>query len=300
MRGLISRVTLLCLCAAGGLLSAAAAETPQRPSYTAYRVDHDVIVMMPAEDVRAGEERVVGEGDKLLRALVAYPRVAQLSAPLDADVAGQHYSLPAGTQLLEMRARGGALARDQEGVFCLQERAPTRVRPDYRQGEGNRYYPFVRPCFLDRDSDGRLDAGLLVGTNWTEERALFPLTPVAFVDQRDVILPNSDVTITLVEPALLGRNALDVQLRLLGDFIPLASLRASVDGRRYTRIDHHFGVGGDVYPKPADYVAGRIEVLSLDRQAHQARVRFATPFERVLLRYEISVPVTYIPVYVGR
>jgi hypothetical protein len=297
----VRRRAALLLAIAGALAPApaAAAPRPRTADLMPYNIEERPFVLTPTAAGDGAQERVLSEGDEVFRAQVAYPKIALLGAPLAFAAGGQSFTIPQGAMLLDVRARGGVMATIRDArVFCLQDRVPARVARDFRDGDGHRYYPTVKPCLVDRDGDGRFEASFLAGTNWGEDMALAATAPTPYLERADLPLPDSYARVRFEGRGLLLGSALAFDLVLFGQRVALGGLRFSSDGRRWNSVDLRRPVAAEAYPLPIAYETARIDILSYDAAAQQVRLRVGAPLQRTQLKYTLVTNTTYI--YIAR
>ncbi|WP_395614355.1 hypothetical protein, partial [Allosphingosinicella sp.] len=128
---------------------------PAAANAEAYRVTRLPAVVLPgAGDKLVGVTVELDANQTLMTANLGYSKAARLYAPIDVTIAGQHVAAAAGDFLPAFRATGGGLGDAGQIVYCM---AP------YEAPRGAHLAREIQPCFVDRDGDGRLDMGFLVG-----------------------------------------------------------------------------------------------------------------------------------------
>jgi hypothetical protein len=280
--------------AAGVCFGAAAAAALPGPQLSSYVVEPIGQALLPDVVPLDGGERIVEHGEVVLRGRIAYRAVAAVAEPFEVILADQHIRVRPDQMLVEVRIRGGAMA-DVSGArtFCLPPRPPSEPQNApglIGAGGGDRFAARVQPCFVDRDSDGRLDFALLAGTRRAEDRAPVPLAALPYRTQADLPIEGAEVRISFNAHLSLTAPSLQLGVLLPGfDYRYVESIRARGPDGRMRGLPYDDDVPSRTYPHIITFGPARFEILGYDRETERVRLRVLEGFTRTDLEIVLAV-----------
>ena len=261
------------------------------------------VLLPPAEPIAPGTERVLQPGDTLFSARTGFLMAATLDQEMSLAIAGKDATLPKGTILLRSFAGGGDIRTLPKGrsIYCAD--------PQYDAGRGiaalltlglsnlgTRLSKTTQFCFVDSDSDKRLDRAFLVGTKRPEDRVTVEVQPTDYTAQFNMPTPGDAAVSFVYRGQRLLAGPL-FELRYSGAAGNIASIRHMGEKGKLATTRSTVGIKLDKLPQTISLATAKVTVLSIDPETRAARVRVdqdirLTPFS---LTYTPQTIYVYVP-----
>jgi hypothetical protein len=261
------------------------------------------VLLPPAEPIAPGTERVLQPGDTLFSARTGFLLAATLDQDMTLAIAGKDATLPKGTILVRSFAGGGDIRTLPKGrsIYCAD--------PQYDAGRGiaslltlglsnlgTRLSKTTQFCFVDTDSDKRLDRAFLVGTKRPEDRVTVEVQPTGYTAQFNMPTPGDAAVSFVYRGQRLLAGPL-FELRYSGAAGNIASIRHVGEKGKLATTKSTVGIKFDKLPQTITLATAKVTVLSIDPETRAARVRVdqdirLTPFS---LTYTPQTIYVYVP-----
>lgn len=261
--------------------------------------------LMPDPDTHVGADFTARPGDVLLRGRIFKTETSTLDAPIKVSIDRFSDTLDAAAELTPViaPAETRALIGGRGIYYCgRNQRTRSAFVDALIGGMGSKFEAIVRFCFVDSDSDGKLDHVFLAGAKDKALQAPVAIEPTAFHTTYLKPMAESEVTLQYRKfSAGSGKIELELHVRHAGVDEPFDYIIAPHHGtnnRQYRLIDTN--------PKKLAYPMHFTDLLGADVGIEKvdadgtATFRVNKPFAATMFRpYSIQVQTIYVYIYHG-
>lgn len=250
--------------------------------------------VLPGTEVPAsGDELVITKGKVFHSKPVGQQAQAALGDDLQLIVDGENLSLKAGTLLRPARQVTGSAgtALKSADVYCapLASELGKNKRPGGALGAllvGRVVPANPRICLVDGNRDGKVEQAFLLETRLDDERGLHDIPPIPVTITHDVPLPGeSEIRLRFAgQVGLVGNLGFDLEVVESSRPLTFSNGRTVISAGRL--------------PTDVTIMGARFTVLSYDREAKTARIRWLEGFAPGAYGVETVRTTTYVPIYI--